>query len=259
MLNNPPHRSTQRALDIICLLSQNPTHIYSLAEISTVLDAPKSSLLPILQTLALNDFLTYHADSTCYTLGIKAFETGMSYLQANSSYENIQMELQKIVGICSETCNVAQLIGNEVCYLFKVDSPEPIRMFSAPGKRMPAHSTALGKAILSEKSIDEIKQLFPNGLTKVTKNTITDIDIFCEQLCQVKENGFAQECEENELMIRCIAVPVKINNKPLYALSVSIPMFRYTKEKEQLIIQTLKKERIHMETLMSAWNMETLK
>lgn len=257
MINNPPHRSTQRALDILVLLSQGEKPAYSLAEIAVELEAPKSSLLPILQTLAMNDFLNYHAASASYSMGIKAFETGMSFLRSNNAFANIQTELQKIVNICSETCNVAQLNGNEVCCLFKVDSPEPIRMFSAPGKRMPAHATALGKALLSEKSMDDLKQLFPDGLKKVTDNTITDIDILYEQLQEIKRTGVAHECEEIQPMIRCIAVPVKISNYPAYAISISLPVFRYTEEKEALIMDTLRQERIQMESLMSAWDMET--
>lgn len=54
------HRSTQRALDILSLLALcGDTKGYTLTEIATALNVPKSSVSPIIHTLEANHYLTY--------------------------------------------------------------------------------------------------------------------------------------------------------------------------------------------------------
>lgn len=248
------HRSTQRVLDILTFLAQSEQHTHTLAEIALALDAPKSSLFPILQTMTSNSVLNYNPQTQRYSLGIRIFEIGMQYLQSNNSYSDISREIRHIAQTSLETCNLGELIGNEVCYLMKESSPETIRMFSAPGKRMPAHSTALGKVLLCEKTWDELKTLFPNGLAPVTNRTITDLQTLFRQLKFIREQGYGTEDEENELSVQCIAIPLRIDGHIRYALSVSIPKFRYTAEKGEHILRLLLEHQSKIEAFLSAWN-----
>ncbi|WKK92384.1 hypothetical protein Q0Y04_20785 [Clostridioides difficile] len=43
--------------------------------------------------------------------------------------------MTNIVNSCSETCQLGILDNNEVLYIGKVDSPEPIRLISYVGKK----------------------------------------------------------------------------------------------------------------------------
>ena len=160
---------------------------------------------------------------------------GMIYLQNNGVYDEIFGLMRHIVKECSESCNYAKLSDGDVLCLMKVDSPEAIRMFSAPGRRMPAYSTALGKALLSDMSRDQIRSLYPNGLQAITKNTVTDMDKLFKQLMEVRQTGIATEWEENIEMIRCFAVPIRYNGAITAASSVAIPTFRCSDEKANKI------------------------
>ena len=53
------HRSTERVLDILELVAQDGRPHYTLTQISQRLDAPKSSLLPILRTLHQRGYLFF--------------------------------------------------------------------------------------------------------------------------------------------------------------------------------------------------------
>lgn len=255
-MKSQSHRSTERVLNVLELLSQDDSVAYTLAEIATALDAPKSSLFPLIHTLANRGYISYDKSTCRYHLGFKAFEVGMKYANHTGSYDDILSEMQNIVKICSESCNFAELKDGDAFCLMKVDSPEAIRMFSAPGRRMPAYSTAIGKALIAEKTREEIMKLYPEGLIPVTEKTIQDIDILIEQLEEVRNTGVAMESEENALMIRCIAVPVKRAGTTVAALSVAVPIFRYTEEKEALIISLLNKARQRVEMLIKSnyWN-----
>ncbi|MGB4439377.1 MAG: IclR family transcriptional regulator [Sedimentibacter sp.] len=255
-MKSQSHRSTERALDILELLSQDNFTAYTLGEIATALDAPKSSLFPLIHTLADRGYISYDNNTYRYHLGFKAFEVGMKYANHTGTYDDILSEMQNIVKICSESCNFAELKDGDAFCLMKVDSPEAIRMFSAPGRRMPAYSTAIGKAMIAEKTKEEIVNLYPEGLIPVTEKTIQDIDILMEQLEEVRRTGVAMESEENALMIRCIAVPIKRSGATVAALSVAVPIFRYTEEKEALIIKLLNQARQRVEMLIKSnyWN-----
>jgi len=55
-------------------------------------------------------------------------------------------------------------------------------------------------------------------------------------------------------MIRCIAVPIKNSGVTEAALSVAVPIFRYSDEKEDLIIQLLNEARPRIEMLLKSKN-----
>lgn len=248
------HRSTERVLDILELLSHGNS--YTLGEIASELDAPKSSLFPLIHTLADRGYISLDSNKYRYHLGFKAFEVGMKYANHTGIYDDILSSMQNIVKLCSESCNFAELIDGDAFCLMKVDSPEAIRMFSAPGRRMPAYSTAIGKVLIAEKTRKEIENLYPDGLIPVTENTIQNINVLMEQLEEVNKTGVAMESEENALMIRCIAVPIKRSGVTVAGLSVATPTFRYTKEKETLIIKLLNEARQKIEMLIinNYWN-----
>lgn len=229
------HRSTTRILDMLELIASESDKKMTLTNISNHLDAPKSSIHPMLQTLVLRGYLNYNETTYIYSIGALCFEIGCKYIDSGNLSSDIDEILDNITKNCQETCHLAELSGSEVFYLHKKDSPKSIRMFSSPGKRLAAYATSLGKALLSSMSDEEVKQLYPRGLYAITEKTITSMDELLQQLHQVKETGFAFEVEESNQHIRCIAVPIMVHDKARYAISVAVPVFRYTVEKEKQI------------------------
>ena len=63
MKKPPVHNATQRVLNIFNLLTEEENLQYTLSEIAEKLEAPKSSLLPILHTLSANHYLLFHERS----------------------------------------------------------------------------------------------------------------------------------------------------------------------------------------------------
>lgn len=108
-----------------------------------------------------------------------------------------------------ETVHLAVLEQGQVVYVDKIESPGPLRMASAVGKIMPAHSTALGKAMLAHLPIDEVRRILGmRGMIRRTANTITDEDRFLVELTAVRVRGFAIDNVENEEGIRCVAATI---------------------------------------------------
>ena len=135
-----------------------------------------------------------------------------------------------VAGSCGETVHVATLDGVEVVYLAKVDSIHQVRMASAVGRRLPAHCTAVGKALLSAIPDDELSRRYggeEDPLPAMTPNSITRLAKLRDDLAQVRDRGYAlDDCESNR-DVRCVAASVcEPGGTPVAALSISVPTSR---------------------------------
>lgn len=247
------HMPTLRVTNMLKAIAESPNGL-TLTEITERTDMPKSSLFPIAHTLTEEGFLSYNKTTTRYNLGLKLFEIGNMFLSRFDIMEHIRQQMDSIVSICNETCHFAILSGPDVLYLHKVDSTEPIRMYSSVGKRLPAYGTGLGKALLCRHSLAELQKLYPEGLKALTSNTITDFQELKEQLDIVCTKGVAYEKEESNLHVQCIAVPIMKDNRPVLALSVALPTFRASDEHLDLIEKLLTGAKKNIEQILSITN-----
>ena len=235
---NTSHKPTLRALSVLELVAQH-SHPYTLSELSASLDIPASTLLPIVHTLRDRQYLSYDEKTQTYSLGFRLFELG-SMVQDTDFYAGIVDIMQTVVDGCGETCHFGILNGGDVLYLAKVNSPQAIRMYSMTGRRLPAYSTAIGKALLRDYTPAQLSALYPEGLKSLQPNTITDFETLYGQLLEIRRICFAYEKEESNENIQCIGIPVCMDGRVSAAMSVSIPVFRYSEEMRQKAEQLLK-------------------
>jgi len=240
------HNPTLRTLAVLELISTKG-QAFSLSEISRQLGLSVSTLFPILHTLHEQKYLAFDEKTKTYSLGLRLFEIG-SRVQATHSYQEIYSIMNGIVQACGETCHFGTLDKGDVLYLAKVDSTQPIRMFSMIGRRLPAYGTGLGKALLKGYSIEDLKVIYPEGLKPLTKNTITDFETLHHQLHT--NDIFVYECEESNEFIRCIAIPIYRQGMVVASCSVAIPIFRYNEQKELDVKNALKHALIQFEKIV---------
>lgn len=250
------HRPTSRVLDILQLLSTSKEG-YTPTEISIAINVPKSTITPILRTLLQRKFITLNKDSGKYVIGIAAFVVGYAALPNLNLLELIKGGMKKIVTKTSETCQLGILVDGDVLYIAKEESPEPIRLISFVGNRLPAYATGIGKALLSAYSLSELKSLYPLPLQTMTPYTVKDIDTLFHELEISKRQNFFIEKEENSLGIICLSVPLIYQGKIVAAISVSIPKFRFTPAKEKIILKSLQTSRQNLEHLFHELNIDS--
>ena len=243
------HRSTARVLSILQLLSSHQNGC-TLAELSQLLEAPKSSLFPIIHTMADQNFVSYDETAQAYSIGLNSYLTGISYLKKHGVFELILGEMKHIVDQCSEICQFGILEHSEVLYLAKVDSPEPVRLSSDIGKRLPAYCTSLGKALLSNISPKELAALYPDPLIPVTGNTVRNLEELLLQLSHIHKTSIALEQGETHPDISCIATPLMKAGNIVAAISVSVPTFRFTPQKQKQIESILLTSKASLEKLL---------
>lgn len=238
------HRATLRVLAILDALAHNG-HGLTMAEICRELDAPKSSLFPILHTMANADYIRYDEDTGRYGMGLKSYLLGKAFDREGSGLAPIEATMRDVVDACGETCQLGVLDHGRVLYVARVDSPQPIRLASEIGKTLPAQCTAIGKAILSEWDDASVREALPEPLERPTEKSAASIDEVLAQLEIVRHEGFAHDNQEIAEGAECIAVPIAMGGSH-YGLGVTIPAYRLDTEKEELVIQALKKARHHL-------------
>lgn len=244
------HSPTLRVIKIINLISSN-NGLLTLSDISKYAEIPIGTLHPILRTLTELNFVSFNPQKNTYSIGIKLFISGNAFIQSKDSLSGIEHVLEELTFKSGETSHFAKLDGGNVLYLAKVESMKPVRMYSAIGKQLPAYGTSLGKALMSGMTKNEIKALYPNGLIALTEHTITDFDVLYSQIESIREVGFAYECEESNEGVRCIAVPVEKEGRIVAAISIGIPVFRYTEVKKVEFENMLKVAKVDVEKIIT--------
>lgn len=232
------HNPTLRVLQILNLLCQN-TRPMRLSDISRELNMPKSTLLPILQTMVQQQYIRKD-EAERYCPGYALLDLGAAARSVYSESDHIRENLKLLVEKFNETCYFGVPEDEYVRYVEKIDSPQPLRMLTTIGHRLPAYATGIGKALLLDKTKEQLICMYPEKPDMLTKNTITDMDVLYQQLQKSKQLGYTWEVEESTEHIRCFAVPVRKNGEIVGAISIAIPVFRFQKEQENSIIKALK-------------------
>ena len=239
------HNPTLRVTEVLNFLCKSPEPM-RLSDISRELNMPKSTLLPILQTLVESRYIDKNGADR-YFPGFALLALGTAAKAAYGPSDFIRAHLKKLVEQFQETCYYGIPQGSDVLYLEKIDSPQPLRMLTEIGRRLPAYATGLGKALLMDLTPEQLNALYPKGMKPLTENTITDPDVLYAQLQEAKQLGYTWETEESTAHIRCFAVPVRQGEKIIGAVSIAIPIFRYRETEKSAIVNALKETAKDME------------
>jgi DNA-binding IclR family transcriptional regulator len=218
-------KSAARVLEVLELLGQDGAR-YSLAEMASAMSVPKSSLHAILRTMQARRWVDLDPSGTRYSLGLKALLTGTAYLQGDDVASLAGPVLDNLAEETGEAVHLGRLDGINVVYLAKRESRHALRMYSAVGRRLPAHATALGKAVLSQYDAAEVQRRLDWPLARLTPDTVTDPDELLEQLADARLRGWALDDGENSVDIRCVAVALGPTPGGGDALSCSAPRSR---------------------------------
>jgi len=236
-------QTLERASLILDILGQSPQGI-SIKDLSDRMHLPKGTTHRLVSSLSYFGYVRQDQNTKNYFLGFKLVELGNMLLGQLDLRKEAELFLRNLAQRTKETVHLVILDGNEIVYLDKLET-EPhtggLRMASRVGSRNPAHSCAVGKALMAYLPAEALARIVEEkGLPKRTGNTITDYNQLKEHMTLVRKQGYAVDDEENERGIRCVAAPIfNEAGKAVAAISVSGPAFRVTKKSVQ---EKLKKE-----------------
>ena len=232
------HQPTLRVLKILSLVARSGGQL-RLTDFSRELEIPKSTLLPILQTLCARRYL-FQDDRGYYAAGTELFSMAAAFSGCFPLLDYVGQELDVLVQATQETCYFGALEEGNVLYLCKQDSPRPVRVLTGTGRRLPAYATSLGKAMLLDHTEQQLRDIYPDGLQPVTEHTLTDLPTLVWQLNRARVDGYAWEKEESTEDVCCFAAPIRKRGRIVAAISVAIPLFRYDESKKDTITSALR-------------------
>lgn len=227
---------TVELLEFLAARQDRPTRI---REISEALDMPRSSAHALLRTLMAEGWVRADDSGTLYGIGIRALLVGTSYLDSDPYLPMITPFLDELRHDHDETFHLGRLDGTDVVYLATRESRQYQRTTNRVGRRLPAHATALGKALLADRFGDERDRHLPEVLEAVTPRTLTDRAVLDDALGTAMVRGYATDDEENTAGVRCFAVALRYTRPAQDAISASVPLARLTPAREREIVDAL--------------------
>ena len=243
--------AVDRAARILIMLSTN-TQGMSLAEIAAATGWHKSSIHKILVTLEHHGFLDRDEATKRYSLGIELVKCGQSVLNNLHVSQSVKSYLRELADYSGETANLAILRGTKMVIVDVVQSPVELRVSPPIGTMDPVTAKSNGKAVLAflpPARANEIIRM--DGLPAKTRNSITKVKLYQNELAAVRERGYAIDTEEFQEGINAVSAPIFNSERQVMGtLSIIGPAFRMTKEKLRLYGRKCAEAAAHLSPLI---------
>lgn len=210
-------------------------------ELSQRIMMSKSTVYRFLQTMKTLGYVNQEGETDKYTLSLKLFELGGRALEHQDLIQIADVQMHRLGKLTKETLHLGALDENSVVYLHKIDSEYNLRMYSRIGRRCPLYSTALGKVMMAWLPEEEVRSMLA-GVTfeRFTEHTLANVDALLAELAQVREQGYAEDNEENENGLRCFGVPIYNRmGRIITGLSLSLPIVRFEERKRAELVSLL--------------------
>ncbi|MGF1735668.1 DNA-binding transcriptional regulator KdgR [Photobacterium satsumensis] len=210
-------------------------------ELSQRLMMSKSTVYRFLQTMKMLGYVSQEGETDKYALTLKLFELGATSLEHVDLIDLCDKEMQLISQQTNEALHLGALDENAIIYIHKIDSGYNLRMQSRIGRRNPLYSTAIGKVLLAYRNEEFTRNALTNiDFIKHTDKTLENIDQLLSELKAVKEQAFAEDNEEQEPGLRCLAAPVfdRFGNV-IAGLSISLPTIRFDEKRKSYYVELL--------------------
>jgi DNA-binding IclR family transcriptional regulator len=208
-LSSSTVKSAERLLDVLDLLASHTRPVPTMT-IARECSIPKSSAHHLLNVMRDRHFVTYYETERAWGLGVAIFEIGSAYLRTGPLQRLGRHLLQELTRRTGETSHLAMLHGADVLY---IDKEQPLAsaasLVTEIGVRLPAHLTAVGRAILGELPAAQIKALYANTpLVNRTGRGPSSVTALLRELDEDRARGYALDAEMVTPGITCVAAPV---------------------------------------------------
>jgi DNA-binding IclR family transcriptional regulator len=223
-------KSAERAVLILETLAEASGRL-TLGQLQERTGYPRSSLYALLRTLNALKWIETAEGELAFGIGPRALLCGTSYLDRDPALPFAAHQLESLRTEVGYTAHYARRQGENILYLATREATDSRRLTSRVGRQLPAHATALGKALLAELTPPEVERLLPARLAALTPHTVTSRRTLLGELDATRRFGWARECEQNTLGVACVAVAVPYRIPATDAISCSMPLARAS-EKE---------------------------
>ncbi|HSV81583.1 MAG TPA: IclR family transcriptional regulator [Ramlibacter sp.] len=202
------------------------TEPMGVSELGRALELNKSNVHRLLRTLTASGYVHNVSGSGRYEITSKLWELGVAFVNKLDVKTVAHEAMKQLVNTTGETAHLSILNGDEVVFIDKVDSPQPIRAYANVGGRAPAYCVSAGKVFLAfgpPSLVDAVVR----ELRPYTPETITEPEELKRQLARVREDGYATNYGEWNIGVGGVAAPIRDSGgQVVAALGLSAPVDR---------------------------------
>ena len=188
------------------LLTFTDGNVQSLTEIARLAGLPVSTAHRLVTELAAWGVLE-RTDDAHYRAGVPLRVIGGQAFHLPSLHERARRVMEDVVTATRANVRLGVLEGLEVAYTEKIVGHRPVSTFVGDAT-LPAHATAMGKALLAFSPPVVVDALLERGLERYTPYTLTTPDRLRRALAVIRLTRVALCRWELELGVAAVAVPV---------------------------------------------------
>lgn len=233
------------------------------SDVARNLGLHKNNAFRLLATLEIAGYVQQSADNELYHLGPRCLELAHAFARNHPFASLARPVLEELVAETGETVHLGVLRSQEVAHLDGVVPNRLLLTGSRVGERLPAHCTAIGKALLigalekplaantvlssvqsaiaSDRRGEQgrrrgaVEKAAPGigdwKLERFTDATITDGTKLLDEVRASQMRGYACDLEEYSPGLHCVAAPVRdASERIVAAISLSAPSQRLNRE-----------------------------
>jgi len=219
-----------KALEVLDVIALSPTPM-RFTDILNELDQPRGTLHRQISNLVEENLVEINANGS-YTPGVRLLKLAARAWSQNSFRTIAEPHVRALHETTGETVHLGILNGLEVIYVDKLESKQAVRMHSQVGNASPLYCTGIGKAILALLDDETCRSTIARfNFQRHTQHTLYTPALLLEDIVRIRESGTAQDREEHEPGIRCVAAGIGCSELGTIAgISVTAPAFRIKEE-----------------------------
>ena len=200
---------TLRAVQVLEQLGRGQ-HPQTLSQLAQRLSMPKTTLMRLLAAMERAGYVTHAPAERGFVPGPGATTLALTLLRTPSFTRSCVAVLSQLAATLGEACNLTALDGDQVVYVARVETDEPLRLHFETGNRVPLHCTASGKLFLASMAHAERDRVLSRiPLTRCTPHTLTDPTLLHSELDRLAARGIGIDNEEFVRGMTAVSVPVR--------------------------------------------------
>ncbi len=203
-------KSLQKALRILLHMGQGSPDM-GIAELACELSLNKTTVYRLLCAMEKFGLVERLPEGENYRLGLKLHELGTHAIESRSLRTEAHPFLVDLAQKSGESVHLAVPGPRGAVCLDHVESKTRFLMRTPIGSTFELHCSAIGKAVVAFLPDEEIDALLAaQEFSKYTMYTRVRVSEIKKDLRDVIKRGYAMDCQETEVGINCIAVPLPL-------------------------------------------------
>jgi DNA-binding IclR family transcriptional regulator len=220
-MSEAPSSMVDRVVLILSIFERSSAEALTAGQISVRSGIPRSSVHRILQQLVSARWLMRHEDG--YALGLRMFEIGSLVAHRSRITCAARPFTHELAERTGQVVHLAVLDQQDVVYLDKVGGAFADMLPSRVGGRLPAHCTAVGKALLAYSPLATVSEYFATGLRRRTEASLATPSALEAAIGSIRNSGYATDRDEAVPGVACVAAPIRNFDEVVAAVSVCGP------------------------------------